>query len=166
TIVNGSGADATAVLDGFILTGGLSNGSGQPRLPSRSGGGIYNDAGNATFSNLVVSGHATANWAGGVLNYNGSSPTYTNVIIQGCNGLVGGGMLNHTDSHPILTNVLIRGNRSNAAGGMANIASSPILVNVTITGNERVNGAGSGLENRDAESLPTLYNSIIWGNGS
>src|SRR5690606_31257195 len=82
------------------------------------------------------------------------------------NGLVGGGMLNHTDSHPILTNVLIRGNRSNAAGGMANIASSPILVNVTITGNERVNGAGSGLENRDAESLPTLYNSIIWGNGS
>ncbi|NGM63090.1 gliding motility-associated C-terminal domain-containing protein [Sphingobacterium sp. SGG-5] len=166
TIVNGSGVNATAVLDGFILTGGLSNGSGQPRLPSRSGGGIYNDAGNATFSNLLVSGHATANWAGGVLNFNGSSPTYTNVIIQGCNGLVGGGMLNHTDSHPILTNVLIRGNRSNAAGGMANIASSPILVNVTITGNERVNGAGSGLENRDAESLPTLYNSIIWGNGS
>ena len=43
-VMTGSGADATAVLDGFTITGGNADGS----APHNSGGGMYNSSGSPT----------------------------------------------------------------------------------------------------------------------
>jgi hypothetical protein len=57
------------------------------------------------------------------------------------------------------------GNYAGAAGGMFNYSSSPVLTNVTISGNYAgaAGGYGGGMVNTNS-SLPTIHNSIVWGN--
>ena len=112
-VVTGSGVTATAVLDGFTISGGNANGGGWPHW---DGGGMYNS---------------------------GSSPTLSNCAFVGNLGNHGSGMYNHDASFPVLTNCLFANNQANVdGGGMFNNASSPLLTNVTFSGNSAGGGEG------------------------
>ena len=77
-VVTGSGADATAVLDGFTITGGNADGS----APDNSGGGLYTSGGSPTLTNVIFRANS-AHQGGGMHNDNSSSPTLTNVTLSG-----------------------------------------------------------------------------------
>jgi hypothetical protein len=189
TVVTGSGVTETAVLDGFVVTGGQANGSsGDCDLhePCRTGGGMYNQGGSPTVRNVTFSGNSASS-GGGMANFDISDPTLTNVTFSANSaGYSGGGMYND-DSDPTLTNVTFSANSAgysgggmyndvgaptltnvtfsaNSAarycGGMCNGGSSPTLTNVTFSGNRA--GLGGGMHND--VSNPTLTNCILWGN--
>jgi hypothetical protein len=172
-VVTGDGTDNTAVLDGFTISGGNANGD-VAYSRANSGGGMLNQSGSPTLTNLTISG----NWAtfgGGILNrtqdptqvssFPPSSPVLTNVTISGnWAASYGGGMYNSYVARPTLTNVTISGNATRyGGGGMYNNEASPTLTNVTISGNTA--GSGGGMYNINFSS-PQIRNSILWGNGN
>jgi predicted outer membrane repeat protein len=138
-VVTGSGTDLTAVLDGFTITAG--NADLYYETPHYLGAGVFNNSGNPTFSNLIISNNTA-------LSFYGS----------------GGGMYNN-NSNPVLTNVTFSNNSvSYDGGGMLNISSNPSLTNVTFNGNSATGslcgtgtcGRGGAIEN--SYSNPTLTN--------
>jgi hypothetical protein len=73
-----TGADG-AILDGFTITGGNANRSGE--IITGFGGGIYNISGSPALANLTISGNI-ATEGGGMFN-NSGNPTLTNVTFSG-----------------------------------------------------------------------------------
>jgi len=85
-VVTGSGTNPTAVLDGFIITAGQTNGASS----SAYGGGIYNYAGSPTAANLILSANSATSGGGGMWNELGS-PTLSNVTFQRNSAAAGDG---------------------------------------------------------------------------
>ena len=171
-VVISSGNVGTAVLDGFTITGGNSNGAGSISVNSiavsqLAGGGIsiYNYS-SPTLTNLTIKSNS-AKYGGGMSINNYSLPTLTNVVISGNSAIVpgglGGGMNNNYYSSPTLTNVVISGNNAERGGGINNDSSSPVLTNVTMSGNH-TDYEGPAMYNYGSLSTPVIRNSIIWGN--
>ncbi len=156
-VVTGSGTDSSALLDGFTITAGNANGSD----PAFYGGGMYNESGSPTLSNLIFSGNAAFVYGGGMYNQ-GSSPSVTNVTFSSNTAARGGGMYNNQNSNVTLTNVTFSGNAASYRGGGMTVASStPTLTNVTFSGNTAQ--SGGGLHNAFSGS-PTLTNVTFSGN--
>jgi hypothetical protein len=162
----------TAVLDGFIVTGGLANGSGA----AGNGGGFYNFIAFPNLRNIIFQGNQAVN-GGGMFIFN-SGPSLTNVIFRNnttVSGGIGGGMFISEISAnvpPTLINVLIEGNKAGYGGGMAidgngnnTNAGAPVLINVTIANNDaEIWGGGLYNANSSIANSATLRNSILWGN--
>jgi hypothetical protein len=184
-VVTGSGTDATAVLDGFTITGGNASAGS----PHNSGGGLYNDSGSPTLANLIFQdnmawyGAAMYNYfadptitnatfldntgvrGGGIYNHE-SNPTITNALFSNNTTYYGGGgVFNYTNSSPTLTNVAFTGNTATYYGGamFSKINCNPTIINATITGNTSGNNGG-GMHNY--ESNLTITNTILWGNSA
>ena len=156
-LVTGSDTDATAVLDGFTVTGGEATGS---LWDEKFGGGMFGYNCGMSLVNDTFSGNSAAEGGGG-LYINTGSPKLTNVIFSGNSADYGGGMRNDSSS-PTLTNVAFSGNSAASyGGGMNNYLSSPTLVNVTFSGNSA--SYGGGMYNV-LFSSPALTNCILWGN--
>jgi hypothetical protein len=180
-VVVGSGANATAALDGFTITGGYANGGN----PNNFGAGLYTSGGSPNLENLIISGNQASSYGGGMYNVNGSpslvnvtfagnstngygggmynvngSPSLVNVTFDGNSASgYGGGMYNSGNSS--LVNVIFSGNSAGGNGGGIRIYNStPSLVNVTCYGNSAA--VGGGIANSSAN--PLLSNSIVWGN--
>ncbi|TVR84700.1 MAG: hypothetical protein EA409_00480, partial [Saprospirales bacterium] len=169
TVVNGSGTDSTAIIDGFTITGGNADVISAPTIiPNQLGGGIYNNNGSPSITNCTISGNSAYNWGGGIFNYN-SSPIITNSTISGNSTVVGGGIHNRENSYPTIINSTISSNQASArGGGIYNSNSSPTFSNSTISGNST--GVGGGIYNTN--SNPTFLHSTIssnqagfWGGG-
>ncbi|MFN8473345.1 MAG: choice-of-anchor Q domain-containing protein [Anaerolineae bacterium] len=156
-VVTGSGTDGTAILDGFTVSGGDANNSSLG-CPAACGGGMYNDNGSPTLTNVTFSGNS-ATTGGGILN-NYGSPTLTNVAFSGNSATTGGGILNIIGS-PTLTNVTFSGNSAYDGGAMFNSGGNPTLTNVTFSGNTAQGGSGGGMYSRGGN--PKIRNSILWG---
>lgn len=178
-VVTASGADATAVLDGFTITGGSNN---------SQGAGILSDGGSPTLRNLIISNNNAGNGVGGGLFLNESTSEITNVsFIQNDAGsgggayikngnpnlsnvrfagnfAVNGGAMFIDDSDLSLINAVITGNAANlGGGGLFLTGSSPSLTNVTISGNQALIMGGGGISAIE-NSNPVLRNVIIWNN--
>jgi hypothetical protein len=157
-VVDGSGTDITAVLDGFTITGGAATGAAPN---TRSGGGMFIISGSPSLSNLSFSNNTASYNGGGLINVQGS-PVLNLVAFSGNTvGYAGGGMDNSQGS-PVLNNVTFTGNTAtHYGGGMENSTSSPTLNNVTFSGNTAPQG--SGMYNINSSSV-VVRNSILWGN--
>ncbi len=156
-VVTGSSTDATAILEGFTITGGNANGSS----PHYDGGGMYNDSSSPTVNNCTFSGNSA--WRGGGGMYNdGSSPTMANCTFVGNIADKGGALCNISYSSPTLVNCIVYDNSATtfAGGGIYNVLySSPLLTNCTFYNNTAVS-FGGGICN-EAYSSPTITNCIL-----
>lgn len=141
--------DNSAVLDGFIITGGNANGD---FIPLYWGGGIYNE------------NPPTPDW-----ECTTAGPTITNCrIIKNSAASEGGGMYNRYSCQPQLTNcVFIENMASWGGGGIKNDTSNPNIINCTFENNfagDSYHSDGGGLDNE--ESSPTFIKCIFTGNSA
>jgi hypothetical protein len=180
----------TAILDGFIISGGSDNVFTKPRgygggmynagcSPTVTnctfrwntvyyGAGMYNDGSSPTVANCTFYTNEAEAGGGGMYN-SGSSPTVTNCTFSGnMTGSAqtgGGGMCNAMFSSPTVTNCTFVGNKADnyLGGGMYNVRSSPTVTNCIFSNNETFFGNGSGMANF-YQASPTVTNCIFIGN--
>jgi len=167
-VVVSAGDVTTAVLDGFTIQGGNSDGGSAVDVNGESvgengGGGIHCSNSSPTLTNLIIKGNAGRYGAG--LSLSTSSPAIANSRIYGNAGYYGGGVI-ASNCGAAFTNVLISGNTAvEQGGGMYNEwAVVPTLTNVTIAGNTAANGGGA-MYNNLAASLQ-VRNCIVYGNNT
>jgi predicted outer membrane repeat protein len=161
-VVDSSNTDATAVIDGFTISGGNAD---------FGGGGMYNTSGSPTILNCTFRGNSAGEFGGGIFNEWDSSPTLTNCTFNGNSaGTDGGGMANWgTDYYGFvsgarLTNCTFRGNSaSRDGGGLAeDCASSSTLIGCTFANNS-AGDDGGGICNRSCNN-PVLTGCTFTGN--
>nr|WP_293842717.1 choice-of-anchor Q domain-containing protein [uncultured Arsenicibacter sp.] len=152
-IHNWPGLTNSAVLDGFVITGGNANGQTNETL---SGGGVYNNGSsiqfvcNPSFRNCSFVGN-TASYGGGAIYNFGTfgiqaSPVLTNCSLQRNSANQGGAIFNNGDmgssSSPILTNCSLQSNSATEGGAIYNNgdmgSSSPVLINCILVNNGSV----------------------------
>jgi len=151
-VVSGSGNDASAVLDGFTITGGNANGS----EPDNAGGGMYNDAGSPTVANCRFYGNRAVR-GGAIANKNGSEPSVLNCLFSGNIASAGGGAMYNDGSDPNIHNTTFSGNQNAASGGIQNQGSSPRIYNSILWGNQGSEIVG------DISSSPVVSYCIVEG---
>ena len=128
-VVTGKGTDESAVLDGFIITGGNAN-SLSADSPYAYGGGMYNEDGSSLLTNCTFMGNSANDNGGAVHNLRSHSVFQSCTFIQNYTGWCGGGLFNHLSS-PQLKDCTFEYNKAyGSGGGMSNYESSaPILNN-------------------------------------
>jgi len=123
-VVTGSGADNTASLDGFVITGGNAD------VPGHSdGGGMYNNSGSPAITNCVFKYNMADNGAG-MANLSGN-PVLTNCIFCGnIAGAFGGAVYNVNYSETTVANCTFsRNSAGSLGGGIYSLLSSPRVSN-------------------------------------
>ncbi len=151
-----------AVLDGFTITGGNANGSGE----HRKGGGMYNDSSSPIVTNCTFGGNSAYYAGGGMFNHD-SNPNITNCTFSDNSAIgFGGGMANIDKSSPVLIDCTFSQNSAiNCGGGMDNyFKSSPILTECIFVDNSG-NDEGGGIHSSFNCNL-ILTNCIFTGNSS
>jgi parallel beta-helix repeat protein len=185
---SGTNLNASAILDGFVITGGNANGPGD----HGSGGGMYNQSSSPTVTGCAFNGNLADSFGGGMCNilssptvtdctftgnsadhfgrgggmYNGSSsPTVINCTFTGntADKAEGGGMYNGGSGSPTVINCTFTCNRTREGGGMSNGRCSPTVTNCTFSGNSGII-KGGGMFNYNCS--PTITNCIFTGNSS
>ena len=163
-VVTGSNTDETAILDGFIVTGGNDSvyDSSTPRV---GGAGMFNIRGNPTVISCTFQHNLSVNWGGGMYNEK------SNLSLENCvfnkNKADGAGGISNINSSPTISNCIFNSNSAgylsgHDGGGVGNGGDSdPFLLNCIFTGNSADYGAG--LNNND-NSDPTLINCIFTRN--
>jgi len=147
----------TAVLDGFTITGGNANATG-----NLSGGGLINIGGRLSISRCKITGNSANSRGGGVLNDMFGDIALTNCLITGNYAKFSGGIENRYLSEVTLVNCALLGNSAWHGGGLGNVGADATIINCVISGNQ-VTGRGGGMYNR-YDSDVTVTNSILWGN--
>lgn len=135
-VLMGNFTDATALLDGFIVTGGQADASlsGSGGWDDNYGGGLFAYAGNFTLNNVIFTSNFAAE-AGGGIYINSSAPSLSLVTFEDNFGKNGGGMYNNT-SDPTYENVAFIGNTALSGGGLFNWnGGNPELTKVVFDGN-------------------------------
>ena len=126
--------DETAVLDGFTISGGNANGTGD----QLKGGGMYNSGSSPKIVNCVFTGNLALLGAG-MYNDAGSSPDISNTVFRGNlasgTGSAGGAIYNNAASIPLVANCTIHGNSAGTGGGIYNKSSNPRIVNSILWAN-------------------------------
>lgn len=175
-VVTSSENDATAVLDGFTITGsGISGGGPNPydhssgmysdmssptlidcnftqNKATERGAGMYNNNSNPILRNCTFSDNATSDSAAGMYN-NNSSPMLTNCTFSWNNVVGSGAGMYNVNSNPTLLNCVFTSNSAGiSGGGVYNEKSAPTLTNCTFTYNSAGDGGG-GMCNIDSISM-------------
>ena len=165
-VVTGSGTDASAELDGFVITGGMANGL----FGDEYGGGMYIMLGDPTIIRCTFRGNGASGDGGGILcrlsgpsiqncvisqNFaqNGAGicclhswPTIAENVIEDNNAIGnGGGIYCANQSSPSITDNEIKSNQADYHGGgiCCTYDSDPNILRNTIEGNiASVDGGG------------------------
>jgi len=158
----GLNLNATAILDGFTITGGNANSTSDPHT---YGGGMLNDRYNSPrVTNCIFSGNSAVA-GGGMFNWDGS-PTVKDCIFTVNSANNGGGMFNYEDSNPIVEDCTFSDNSVRYhGGGMFNYErSSPTVTNCKFSGN-LAEYRGGGMCN-GSYSSPTVNNCTFTENSA
>ncbi|WP_439559024.1 choice-of-anchor Q domain-containing protein, partial [Dyadobacter sp.] len=166
-IRNAAGLTNSAVLDGFMITGGNASGG----IADDSGGGMINDGGgennncsplirNCLFANNRADNGGGAIYNGGYTNGN-SNPTIVNCAFQNNAASKGGAIFNdgsiNGNSNPSIINCSFQGNLSPSGGAIGNVSyrgtSRPVLTNCIVWGN----GGSSTFNNQQGAFILTSY---------
>jgi len=151
--------DATAVLDGFIITGGHAR-----NIPDAGGGGMSNIICHPTVSNCTFTGNV-ADSGGGMYNV-ASTPTVTACAFRRNRAAVSGGGMANVVSSPSVTSCEFEENEADGGngGGMFNSAvSNPTVTECVFAGNSAASGAGMY---NSAMSSPTVTDCEFVGNSA
>jgi hypothetical protein len=172
-VVTGSYADETAVLDGFVITGGNANGSGNTH-----GGGMINVEtvtvpANPTVVNCTFYRNSAAVNGGGIYNELGD-PTITDCVFSENHGNgaplgQGGGGVHNARGSLTLRRCQFQGNTSIGGGaGLYNNNASPTVIDTTFDGNRVTGGGqtnvGGGIFNKASDA--TIINCTFTGNSA
>jgi len=159
-VVRALDTDATAILDGVIITGGNANGSGI----DGDGGGMYNYRSSPTLINCTFTANYTQKRGGAMANKQ-SNITLANCIFYGNLADNAGGAIFNQNSDPTIINCILIDNSAGIfGGGIHNCsASNETLFNCTITGNN-AGDYGGGISNDLSDS--TIGNCILWSNNA
>ncbi len=154
-VVTGSGTDATAVLDGFIITGGNAN-----VHPHTLGGGMYNSSGSPTLRNCTIRENFSLGDGAGIRSGSPGGPTlYCCSLIRNlCGNGYGGGI---SSNKPILINCTVSGNSAVWAGGIS--CGGGTMINCLFNGNTSER-SGGGMAFWDCNPGPTLINCTFSSN--
>jgi hypothetical protein len=156
-VVTTSGTDAAAALDGFTITGGV---AADAELPDElnGGGGIYNDAGNATLRNCLIIGNCAAYYGAGFYSRNKCTPVLIDcTVVNNWSRWAGGGVYYHWGSDLIASRCVITSNGADFQGGgiCSHNAGKLLLSNSIISGNRVTDetwSRGGGLYGSVAEA--------------
>ena len=134
-VVTGSGTDATAELNGFVITAGQAN--GEDAGITDSGGGVYNRNGSPSLVNCsIVRNSATGgDFGGGGAMYNvfRSAPTLIDSTFdENWARRGGGGMYNTAASTPTLTRCLFSRNSTRSLGGTSSQGPAWLRLSMTV----------------------------------
>ncbi len=185
-VVTGTGNNATAVLDGFTITGGYAN----SQFPHDSGGGFYSDGprtptltncrfienfaqakGGAVYIQGTTASISNSQFLSNTSAYGGAiyldelgNMEISNSIFSGNIGGLGGAVYNNQCSRLSYINCAFTGNDSYTSGGVCNNQGSEIqYINCTFTANKRGRDGGAI---HNVSSSPHFLNCIIWWNGN
>jgi hypothetical protein len=144
-VVTASGTGASAVLEGFTITGGNADG---PDDGWRRGAGIWNLGGSPTVESCRIVYNYARSGGGGMNNWEGSSPQVTSCRFEGnvANDFFGGGMVNHVNSNALVTDCQFIGNSAVRGGGIRNRESASTVIGCQFIGNSATE-AGGGMSN-------------------
>lgn len=163
-VVTGSGADYTALLDGFTIRGGNADGSGQ----DVSGGGMFNESGNPTVRNCTFIKNRATQQGGGMYNFQ-SSPKVVSCMFKENRTAVscGGGMSNVGCPSPWVVNCVFHSNYAQHDGGGLYVyfqggGGALSVVNCTFVDNTAI-ADGGGMRNTETSNV-SVTNCIFWGN--
>ena len=189
-VIRGFSVGPTAVVDGFVVTGGYANSSGSS---NDRGAGILCTGGSSPTVRNCSFEFNQCTFGGGAGYINGSSPSFTDCqFIGNVGGSYGGAFDMATasgvrfdrctfignraaragaleifaSSGIVVTNCIFRSNVSTGSGGGGGLwlgsGGSTQVVNCTIVENQGTTSNIGGLYNQGASV--TLRNSILWGN--
>ncbi len=152
-VVVGTGVTETAVLDGFLVTGGYANGGS---APNDRGGGIYLSGGRPIIRHCTIAGNRAVFYGGGMVVTNAGAPIVADsTFINNTVSYYGGGMASIGNSPSQIVNVRFLHNTSTSGhgGGALSFQSTPTYVNTVFSGNRANIGDGGGLYNWSANAL-------------
>lgn len=142
-VVNGASTNATAVLDGFTVLGGNSNGAGAQN--NDKGGGILCLTGASPTIRRCIFTANRCSFGGGAGYINNSSPTFTDCIFDGnVGGSFGGAFDMATSVGAIFDRCVFRNNSAARAGAIEIFGSSPVKVFNSLFYANTSTGSGGG----------------------
>jgi hypothetical protein len=151
-VVSGNFTNATAVLDGFTITGGNANHSSNMLLQV-GGGMICRDGSSPSIRRCRFTGNRVT-FGGGAIYFRSSSPIITDCVFEDNNGGAFGGAFDmFNNCSPILTRCVFRNNVARRAGGVE------VFGNCSPTFNDCV------FENNTATSNPGIGGGMYVTNG-
>lgn len=140
-VVTGSNTDATAILDGFIITAGQANGGAG--WPNDYGGGFFGEYSSPTLTDLIFIGNY-ANISGGAMLYSQSNSTLTRVAFSGNYAVGDGGAIYKHYSGITLVDVSFTDNVASqgGGGGIYHYGGTSTMTHTIFDGNSALNGGG------------------------
>ncbi|MBN1511116.1 MAG: hypothetical protein JXB13_03810 [Phycisphaerae bacterium] len=140
-VVHAQGVRQTAVLDGFVITGGRADGPGGTH---DVGAGARIVDSTIELRNCVIRGNTANGHGGGIVNGTGSILTLVNCVISGNTAGIRGGGIQNYQSTLTATNCTIVNNASGTEGGGGFCNESNLkLTNCIFWGNTASGGAST-----------------------
>ena len=138
-----------AVLDGFIVTGGIDTTVG--------GAGMYNNLLSPAINNVVFIDNHTTGDGGGLYAINGTVNVRNSEFINNSAAISGGAVYNHASS-PVYDHIVFRNNTANKGGAISGESGTQYaVINCVFEQNNAVTGGAIA----NYQSTPSVTNSVF-----
>ncbi|GAB3689742.1 hypothetical protein GCM10027592_06470 [Spirosoma flavus] len=161
--------NATAILDGFVITAGNAN-----TETNNGGAGMINGSSSPLIRRCFFVANRSIGTGGAIYNSN-ANPKLINCSfldnVAGKGGAIGNYSFAAGVSSPQLINCSFQNNTANQGGAIYNYAdfrfseTSPTLTNCSFQGNSAEQGGAVYSDNYRSSSLTYMVNCVLWNNG-
>jgi hypothetical protein len=159
-VVDATGTNTTAVLDGFTVRGGNANGAAN----QDRGGGILCIGASPTVRNCIFRENRCT-FGGGAGYINSASPVFLDCRFEAnLGGSFGGAFDTATSANTIWRRCVFSGNSAARAGAVEMFSNSNATLTNCVFWNNTSTGAGGGGAIFISSSTPTIRNCIVAGN--